>query len=276
MQQAAAPGNSPSSYQQLIDRATGVLSGDRRVRGVWLIGSRGRGASDRFSDVDLWIVVDPDQVDPFCADWPGLSVSVAPAVLQRRIGQLPTFHQITPDWLRWDLSIGSPTMIADRTRSTAHPLYDPDNLSSRLGEPGPDHQPDPARVEAITEEFFRVLGLLPVVVGREEWALAQSGTELLRSLLIQLLREDAAVEDRGGALHLNPLLSPERQRLLTDLPSVAATPESVIAGHLACAAAFLPFARDIGRRCGLTWPTDLETAVRRHLQTTLSLQLPAD
>ena len=84
----------------------------------------------------------------------------------------------------------------------------------------------------------------------------------------------AAVEDRGGALHLNRLLPAERQQLLIDLPVLRATRESVIEAHVACAAVFLPLARDLHDRCGLVWPQEFEDATRHHLTKALSIELP--
>jgi len=119
-----------------------------------------------------------------------------------------------------------------------------------------------------------VLGLLPVVVGREEFVVAVSGAGLLRDMLIDVMLEDVAVEDRGGALHLNRLLPADRQQLLTNLPALRATRESVINAHLACASVFLPLARDLHRRCGLVCPQDFEDTTRRHLTKALSIELP--
>lgn len=189
----------------LIERVKHVLSQDARVLGLWLVGSYARGTNDRFSDVDLWVVVDATDVDGFCDDWPRICGEIAPTVLQRRVGDRPIFNQITPDWLRFDLSVGTPEAIVGRTRSTVSPLYDPNGLSAGLREPGPLKLPDPGRVGSITREFLRVLGLLPVVIGRGEFVVGQSGVGLLRSMLIDVMLEEVAVEDRGGALHLNQL-----------------------------------------------------------------------
>ncbi|MET9274771.1 nucleotidyltransferase domain-containing protein [Kribbella sp. NPDC003557] len=257
----------------LIERAKHVLSQDDRVMGLWLVGSHGRGTADQFSDVDLWVVVTPDGAESFCDDWPKTSDEITATVFQRAIGGR-IFNQITPDWLRFDVSVSTPDAIGSRSRSTAKPLYDPNGLSADLGEPGAPKQPDPSRVESISREFLRALGLLPVVVGREEFAVGESGASLLRDMLIDLMLEDVAAEDRGGALHLNRLLPADRQQILTDLPALQATRESVIAAHVACATVFLPLARALHARCSLTWPQDLEAAARKHLVTTLSVDLP--
>lgn len=269
-----AGGVADLGQSELIEYVKKVLSRDDRVLGVWLVGSYAAGTYDRFSDVDLLVVVDPGDLPGFCTDWPRICAEIAPTVFQRQIGDLPIFNQITPDWLRFDVSVGTTEELRGRTRSNVSPVLDPKGLSAKLGDPGPPKEPDPTRVSSISWEFLRVLGLLPVVIGREEFVVGVSGAGLLRSMLIDLMLEDVAVEDRGGALHLNRLLPPNRLRILTDLPPLESTRESVIAGHLACAAAFLPLARDLHQRCGLPWPQEFEDAASRHLHTTLSVRLP--
>lgn len=209
----------------------------------------------------------------FCADWPALCDRIAPTGLRKQLGTAPVFNQVTPDWVRFDVAVGTPEDIPGRSRATVRPLYDPQQLSGRLADPRPAPGPDPQRVQAIGIEFLRVLGLLPVVIGRQECLIGVSGVELLRSMIIQLMLQDVPVEDRGGALHLNRLLPADRRQALTGLPAVSATREAVITGHLACAAVFLPLARDLHRRCRLAWPQELEDALRRHLSGTLAIEL---
>lgn len=119
----------------LIARVAEILGRDARVLGVWLVGSFARGTNDRFSDVDLWVVVATDDFDGFCADWPRHCDEITPTVFRRRIGDRPIFNQITPDWLRFDVTVGTPDAIATRTRSTVVPLLDPHGLSAGLGDP---------------------------------------------------------------------------------------------------------------------------------------------
>jgi predicted nucleotidyltransferase len=266
-------GGTRTPQDALIEQATRVLSLDRRVIGVWLAGSYGRGTQDAFSDVDLWVVVTAAEVDGFCRDWPSIAEEIAPTVLHQQVGDKPVFTQVTPDWLRFDVTIATPSDVPGRSRTTVRPLYDPTGLSGRLADPRPPLQPDPDRVRSLGREFLRVLGLLPVAMGREEYVVGQSGAQLLRSMLISLMLEDVAVEDRGGALHLNTLLPADRRQILADLPPLMATRESVIATHVACAAAFLPLARELHQRCGIDWPQELEDAARRHLAGRLGVEL---
>jgi predicted nucleotidyltransferase len=259
--------------RKLVEDIVAVLEGEGRVRAAWLAGSRARGTDDRYSDLDVWVVSAPEDRRSLLADWPKLAERVGPTVLCRRVGLLPAYTHVTPGWERYDIVFGTTDDVPRRSRSSVRLLFDRDGLDALLAEPSGPQRPDPAKVQATTTEFLRVLGLLPVVIGREEYVVAASGAGLLRTLLIQLMVEDTEVEDRGGALKLKGLLAPERLEALAALPPIAATRESAIEAHLACARLFLPYARELCERTGASWPADLEIAARSYLHTTLSITL---
>ena len=261
-----------SEPDMMVERITAILQEDERVRAAWLCGSRARGTSDEFSDIDIWLVVRPTDEAQFIDDWPSMSDKISPTVLRQQVGKRPAFNHITPEWLRFDVSIGTPDDAPKRSRSAVRLLFDLDGLDATLGHSQGPLQPDAAKVRILTTEFLRVLGLLPVVAGRSEYVVGASGVGLLRELLIQLMLEDVGVEDRGGALHLNGLIPEARLQALRDLPPIAATREAVIAGHLACTQLFLPIARELSARTGVQWPAELERAVREHLCRSLSLE----
>lgn len=258
---------------QLIARITETLREDQRVLGAWLAGSRGRGAEDEFSDVDIWLVVAAADKDAFVEDWPATSDRIGPTVLRQALFGT-TFTHITPEWLRYDLSIGVPDDASARSRSTHKTLFDRANITPQFKPVGDLLQPDPQKVSSLVVEFLRVMGLLPVVLSRQEHVVGVSGAGLLRGLLVQLSVEDVVVEDRGGALSLERTLHDEQLRGLADLPALAATHESVLAVHMACADLFLPAARNLTTRLGIPWPTPMEDALRKHLRETLHVELP--
>jgi predicted nucleotidyltransferase len=264
------------SRDELIQRSIHVLQADERVRATWLSGSLGRGAGDRYSDVDLVAIVAEEDRAAFVAEWDGIVATIAPVVLTNRLNaaSVTVFNQITPDWLRFDVSIIAPAGVDRYTASTVRPLFDKDDLYSGLRSKGEPLAPSGPRVEGLTKEFMRVLGLLPVVLGREEYAVGASGSGLIRMLLIQLMTEDVAVEDRGGALHLRGLLPDARLTAIDELPPIVATRESAVAVHMAVARLFLPLARDLFKRTGTQWPDVLESALRVHLDSELGLKLP--
>jgi predicted nucleotidyltransferase len=257
------------SREELIQRIIDVLQADDRVRATWLSGSLGRGAGDRYSDVDLVAIVAEENRAGFVAEWDGIVATIASVVLTNRL----SFRSST-DWLRFDVSVITPASLDRYTASTVRPLFDKDDLYSRLRQKGEPLAPSGPRIQGLTKEFMRILGLLPVVLGREEYAVSASGSGLIRMLLIQLMTEDVAVEDRGGALHLRGLLPDAQLAAIDELPPISATRESAIAVHMAVARLFLPLARDLSKRTGTPWPDALESALRAHLDSQLGLKLP--
>jgi predicted nucleotidyltransferase len=246
--------------EELIQRMTAVLEQDPRVRGLWLVGSYGRGTADEFSDVDVWLVT--DDRDGLIGEWTELSDRIAPSIYRERrdFGPVTLFNHVTPEWLRLDVTITGPDAAPGRARNLVRPLLDRDDLSARLGPDAEPLQPDPITVERLIKEFFRVLGLTPVVLGRGGVIDAASGSGLLRQLLIDLMLQDVAVPDRGGALHTSVLLPPDRRKQIEGLPAIESTRESAIAVQRACIALFLPLARDLAARTGVAWPDEFVRA----------------
>ena len=263
--------------ESLIGRIAEVLQSDSRVLAAWLGGSLGRGDGDRFSDVDVIVAVGDQDREDFTAAWDQAAAKIASLVLRYRVGAGPAaaFSHVTDEWLRFDVAVLAPADIARRTATTMRLLFDRADLNDTLMASGKPLQPSGPRVTGLTSEFLRILGLLPVVIGREEYAVGVSGASLLRDMLIQLMTQDVAVEDRGGALHLRALLPPDRIAAINSLPAIEATRQSVIAAHLAAARHFLPLARDLCHRTGSPWPDALEEALRAHLRRELDLEIPA-
>ncbi|HEY5107695.1 MAG TPA: hypothetical protein VII73_13155 [Caulobacteraceae bacterium] len=112
-------------------------------------------------------------------------------------------------------------------------------------------------------------------IGREEYVLGLTGVDLLRRMTIDLMLEENGVGpvERGGALHRNPLLSPDQRRALEDLAPVAAAGGGIIAANVALAKIFLPRARRLAGRIGMVWPEAFEAATRRHLRDRLGVSL---
>ena len=254
---------------------TEVLDGDHRVRGAWLAGSLGRGSGDDFSDIDLVVVVEPRDLEGFLDEWDAAIAASVRVVLRQRIpfGEMVVLNHVSADWVRFDVSVVPPDDLVGRAASSVRVLFDREDLQTTMTGRARPIPPSGERVGALAQEFLRVLGLLPVVLGRQELEVGASGSGLLRTMLIQLMLEDAYVPDRGGALKLRDVLRDEHLQLVSTLPPIAATRESILAVHLACAEAFLPLARQLSERTGEPWPQDLEAALRRHLERELDLRL---
>jgi predicted nucleotidyltransferase len=249
----------PEHLRALAERAGAVLEADARVRAAWLTGSIAEGRGDAHSDLDLRLAVEGE------VDWRELVDRISPTVLARKLpgpGPDVVVTCITPEWLRFDLAIVPTDWSA--AAGAMQTVFDKDGLTARLPPSRPPRAADPA---FLAEEFLRVLGLLDVSIGREEYLVGSDGVWLLRRMLVDLMTIGQA---RGGVKRLNPFLTAEQRHLLESLPPIAPTRDAVIGGSFAIARAFLPLARE---RLGETYPTALEAATLAHLERSLGIRL---
>ncbi len=256
------------AQQDLIDRVVDDLATDPRVRGLWLTGSFGAGTADEYSDVDMFLLVSDAHLPGFVDEWPARVAPRYRPLLARRLGPAPVFNHVLAGWLRWDVVVGGPADLND---------LDPDHVMELFNRDGV--RPTPSfrtgvQLEAVlemTEEFLRVLGLLPVVVGRGELVTAVSGAGILRQLLTTLLRYRVEGPRMSGALHLSRVLPADELAALAALPPVYAERSAVIRAHLSLASVFLPVARDL---LGPDFPYDQEKACWAYLQSELGVDPP--
>src|SRR5581483_3228149 len=181
----------PPAYGALYESVEAAV-GDRGTLRLG-IGSLTRGAGDAYSDLDLVVEVD----DPDAFDARAALADATPTVLLRAMpfGAIA----VTPEWLRVDLVV-----------------------APRGGDGGPP-APPPTDVDGLTEEFLRVLGLLPVVVARGEWIVASDGAWLLRSFLVRLLLAENGEGVMTGVKRLNEKLTDAQRALVEGLPPIVAT-----------------------------------------------------
>ncbi|MGV8832026.1 MAG: aminoglycoside 6-adenylyltransferase [Devosia sp.] len=259
------------NQQALIDAITAAMTGNLALRALFLGGSLGRGTDDQWSDIDFVAVAAADDHSAIAASWRATLQTITPIVFWNQIdGAGIVLNAITADWLRCDLSIqDSENFGARRARNLVKPLIDCDGLYDDLSTTLPDRQPDPRAVRYLINEFIRVLGLLPVAMGRQEYVTSVWGVGLLRNMLIDLLQQHVTLPDPGGVLHLSKLLPAEQMQMLAALPYPGPDRTALIAAHGALAREFFPRARELAARLGLDWPADFEAATRRNLDAKL-------
>lgn len=260
-----------TEQQALIDHLTATLAKDGRVRSAWLSGSLGQGAGDRWSDVDITVVVDQADLAACIADFqaPGADL---PQVVFAQLVHGRIISAITPDWERFDLSFLTPAEFARQDGASLKPL-----LGDTASPPPPrDHDADNGaafRVSAMAHEFIRVLGLSPGVFGRGEWLVGQQGVELLRKMLVDLMLEENGVPPGArGMKRLNGFLTLDQITILEGLDPPAASRESLLAANAELAWLFFARAKPLAERLGVAWPEAFEAATRRRLIATLDLE----
>ena len=262
------------AQQNLIDGIFQVLKADTRVQAAWLSGSLGRGEGDEYSDVDVLVLVADGMLAETARAYVENPNAIAEAVLISPLFGGMVVNVVTVDWKRFDLSFVDSKNLARFDARHLKALFNKTGLQPPL-HPQSAYRPSPEAIAALINEFLRVLGLLTVIVGRDERINAFTGIGHLRRLTIDLMLEDNGLSpaDRGGALHLNRLLTLDQRRELEAIPPLSADRESIVAVHIALAKIFLPRARRIASARGVIWPDAFEAATRAHLRRNLTLEI---
>lgn len=259
----------------LIDRIGGVLESVPALGAAFLGGSHGRDEADAYSDVDVYAVV--AEAGDVADLLPRLERSVdevAPILFSKVLPNARTINCITMDWLRFDLTVVSGIELAFVAGGAVKPLFDRLGLADALTTT-PTTAPA-ATADGIVEianEFIRVLGLSMVVKGREDLLVAQTGTNLLRDMLIRTMVMENAPQARRGVLALQRDLTPDQVAVLLDLPPLDATWPSIFARTRVIAEQFFPRARALAEELDAPWPETFEEVTRKLLKDRIGLDV---
>lgn len=262
------------AHEISIEDLSRGLRSSADVRALFLSGSRAVDLDDAFSDIDFLAVIADGTLDAFARQWRAAVERTGEVILWRqRGGRSLLINAINDAWLRIDVLAVTPDQMAGRAQADLQVVFDHDAVYDSLGVARPSG-PDLARLAWQFEEFIRILGLLHVAMGRADYLNSVTGLFHLRNLLVDLMVAETDAPHRGGALHLNRLITADQQDDLRALPSPLPTRDAAIAAHLAYAAAYLPRARRLARRHGLEWPERFEAATWRMLARELRLERP--
>jgi hypothetical protein len=262
-------------HLEVIEAIKTSLLTATNVRALYLSGSYGNGLADNFSDIDFVLVTTDGATDEV--------VEVLHTAISK-IGEIVPWwdrttrpiliNAITDDWTRIDALILKPDQMGLQTQSSLKPLFDHDGIFDSLPASPKNKGPNAARFKYQFKEFIRILGLLHLAAGRKEYINGVLGVFHLRNLLIDLLIEETGAPNRGGALHLNRLITDEQKELLTLLPPAVPNLDAMVTAHLAYAAAYLPRARRLAQQWDIEWSERFETATWPQLNRSMSMERP--
>ncbi|WJY22997.1 nucleotidyltransferase domain-containing protein [Fontisubflavum oceani] len=263
------------NHADAIATITETLRNHPSVRALFLSGSYATGFDDAYSDIDFVLVTPEGATDEIASLWREAISKTGEIVLWWDRNVRPVLiNAITEDWLRTDVVILKPDQMGAQKQDALKPLFDHDQIYDTLPAKTAAPAPNPAYLRYQFEEFIRILGLLHLAVGREEYINGVLGVFHLRNKLVDLLIAETGVPHRGGVLHLNRLITDEQKDVLTALPPPVPARDQMIAGHLAYAKAYLPRARVLAKQWGVDWPERFEAATWAQLKKTLSIEKP--
>ena len=257
------------TQQSVIARAAEVLPRDERVLGVYLIGSYATGAADRFSDVDLHLVVTDDNLQWFGEHWDDvLRELTGPTVLTDEVPGLIGGLGITPDWLHVDLFVHPLASFERDQYDGVRVLFDRDgtlfpdgDIAAKGGQPAEPYWPAPN-----VNLFFYFLGNLVTVLGRDERIVGNQGVGALRDQLVALMLAERGVRRTTGAKRLNALLSDEQRAALEAIPAAGTDPADIIAANQYICRQFITRGTALAKLTNNPWPAEFVDATLTHLR----------
>lgn len=254
----------PEGYGPLFARAVAIFEADDRVRGMWLHGAIARGAADAGSDLDISIAISDELFEQFCADWEDWLAAIMPTLTARLIGP-GSFYSLTPTCERFDIIAERVSQLETTQLRRRLVVFDKDGLNAAIPAPA-DPKPDRETITFLIEETLRQAANFPVVLVRQDWLLGVIAVQQVQLFLYQLFTEANKPTPSTGPKQWSSKLTPEQRLVLESLPVAAPNEQSVRAAREATFVVFFRDAPLIAERCGVAWPSELERAVRAHLE----------
>ena len=259
-------------HQKYLNALADKAASDAHILAAWLEGSFGRGAADRYSDIDIHLLVAEENTDAFQQQLESWLSDIEPLVLFKDTfpGQMVTC--ITTTGLRLDVWIHSGDTIF-LERSSVHVLFTAKDCIQFKATCRNDESQDVAPVlKQHFNEFWRVLSILPTVLGREEHIAGFMGTTFVVMSLTEVLIIGNGKQRDRGVKNINDFL-PEvlREEIETALTIQSVNRESIARVHLRLATIMQRCGPDIAKQHGATYPFALEKAVLSYVARELQV-----
>jgi hypothetical protein len=269
---------------RLVQRAVEVFRADERIVAGYLVGSLATDDADPWSDIDLRAVVQDQTHAELLDHWHETVDSISPTVSAQMFGGdgVGGFC-ITPGWVHFDLVLDPRSSAEIPQDRGLRPLVDKEGILPEHPVAVPHGRGAPFLPEEQVRSFLYMLGNMVAVIGRNEPIPGTNGVVMVRDvMLVRLLLAERGLRstraDGGSGVfpfkkRLRPFLTEEQYSVLTGLPPLHATLDSVIDGYVALSRAFLPRARRLAAATGATWPEAYERASVSYFERSLGVNV---
>ncbi len=259
-------------HQEYLKAFVDKADSDGRPLAVWLEGSFAKGTADRYSDIDIHLLILEEDKTAFQQNLESWLSDVQPLVLFRETfaGQMTTC--ITTAGLRLDVWLhAGDTISLERTK--VHVLSAAEG-SIQFKEASRNKDPKDVST-ALTQhfnEFWRVFAILPTALGRDECIAGSMGiTFLVMSLTEVLIIGNGNQRDRG-IKNINAFVPQAlRKEIETALTRQSINRESITKTNLRLTAIMQRYGPDIAKQHGVIYPLDLEKAVLNYVSRELQI-----
>lgn len=240
------------------------LAGDPNVCAAWLAGSFGRDRADRYSDIDLHLLL--KDVDVFRVSARSWLEALRPLVLYKLLFDGQMINALTDAGLRIDIWLHAAAPTLDPTKVKV--LCDRNGALQLVADQdiAPDSTQVAANLLAQIEEFWRCIALTPTVIGRRELLVAFTGLNVELALVADILMTGYGRPRDRGVKVLNAFLGDDRRdELEAALDLQGLNSESLVMAHMALAGVIRTHGPILAARHGFIYPQPLEDAVLRYV-----------
>lgn len=259
-------------HQEYLNAFVDKADSDGRPLAVWLEGSLAKGTADRYSDIDIHLLIAEKDKKVFQHELESWLSDIQPLVLFRETfpGQMITC--ITTAGLRLDVWLHAGDAISlERTKVRV--------LSAAEGclqfNEACRNKESKDVSTALTQhfnEFWRVLAILPTVLGRQECIAGFMGTTFLVMSLTEVLIIGNGNQRDRGVKNINAFVPQVlREEIETALTIPRINRESIAKAHLRLTAMMQQYGPDIAKQHGATYPFALEKAVLNYVSRELQI-----
>jgi len=260
--------NPPS---EALEKIASLLKADSRIHAAWLEGSFGRGVEDRYSDIDLHILSpEVEEIELYAMKLLSkVSKPVLSLGLKGADGKVLLVHSLLQDGVRVDVVLhekftsplrkGGCRILLDRhaalkLEEIPFPELDIDELTAKL------------------KEFWRLIAMLPVVLGRGEMLVASVGLSREVELAAEVVSRCHFGPRASGVKRLNSFLPSDVRR---ELEEVVTHSDLSIRGMARAQLAVARIVQREGRRYAaqlhFEYPVEVEEVALAYVERELSL-----
>ena len=252
--------------EQYIVALKTKLAADERIKAAWLEGSFGRGNADRYSDLDIHVLLAEDGLPDFKAQVEAWLTEIQPMVLFNLLFDGKMVNALTQDGLRLDMWLhGGETMAVDPAKALVLQAT-PGSLTFDKAVPPQDPIAIARGLERVIKEFWRCISLTPAVTGRAELIVGVIGLGVEINLLTELLLTGYGIVRDTGVKNLNRFLPADtRQAIEAALTFDGLSQASLVQAHLSLARIVQKEGRTIAEKHQFAYPDALEAAVLRYV-----------
>ena len=259
-------------HQEYLKAFADKAALDTRVLGTWIEGSFATGTADRYSDIDIHLLVAEKNKKTFQQELESWLSDIQSLVLFKNTfpGQMMTC--ITTVGLRVDVWLHTrDTIVLERTKVRVLSAVEGciqfketcrDQESKDISSVLKQH----------FNEFWRVLAILPTVLGREERIAGFMGTTFAVMSLTEVLIIGSGKQRDRGVKNINAFVSQVLREEVEDaltMPSVSR--EGIAKAHLRLTAMMQRYGPDIAKQHDAVYPLALEKAVLNYVSRELRI-----